>query len=61
MKRTLIFLSVDSDAKEREDKMTVILEGSKRNVEMFQRGIEHKFGMHGWFLAKVIKHRTKQP
>ena len=61
MKRTLIFLSVNSDSKDPEDKLTVILEGSKRNVELFQKGMEYKFGLHGWFLGKVIKHRSKQP
>ena len=60
MKRTLIFVSIDSEAKEGEDKMVIILEGTRRHVEMFQKGLEHKFAVHGWFLGKVIKHRTKQ-
>jgi len=59
MKRTLIFLTVEEITS--KDKIVIILEGSKKNVEMFQRGIEHKFGLHGWFLGKVIKHRSKQP
>ena len=58
MKRTLIFETVNLLIKE---KMVIVLEGSKANVEMFQRGIERKLWVHGWFLAKVIKHRTKEP
>jgi len=58
MKRTLIFQTVNLIIKE---KMVITLEGSKRNIDMMQSGIENKVAIQGWFLAKVIKHRTAQP
>jgi len=55
MKRTLIFQTVKPTLLTKEQ-VTIVLEGSKNNVKMFQTGIEIRLTMRGWYLAKIIKH-----